>query len=294
MASWQHYHTPASVDEAASLLATYAGRASVIGGGTDLLLDLKFGQHDPVEALVDITSIPELGEIAIEGDTAHIGAAVTHNAIAAHPVLKARATCLTESCGQVGGPQVRNVATLGGNVAHALPAADGTTSLMVLNAEVEVYKDGARAWLPLADTFTGPGKSIINPANDILLGFRFPLASAGEGSAFSRVMRPQGVALPILGCAAWLRLGADGETIADIRICIGPVSPTPSRAATIEAVLRGARFSDALLADAVAIARRDLKPRTSKYRATSAYRVEMLEVLLRRVVPTALDRARGA
>lgn len=292
MKLWERYYTPGTIQEASDLLAAYDGQARVVAGGTDLLLDIRQGHHPPVEALVDITCIEELTRITQDGDTVTIGSGVTHSQIVQSPVLAARATCLVEGCGVVGGPQVRNVATVGGNVAHALPAGDGTTSLVVLDAEAEIHQDGSRRWVPILDMYQGPGDSLINPTRDILLNLRFRLCGTGEATAFKRIMRPQGVALPVLGCATWLRLESDQRTIADTRICIGPVAPIPTRARSVENALRGEVFDDDLLARAVEIARRDLRPRTSRYRATAAYRAEMIDVLLRRSLPLAVNRAR--
>jgi len=218
---------------------------------------------------------------------------VTHTAITRSALLEARATCLVESCGVIGGPQVRNVGTIGGNVAHALPAGDGTTSLIALDAEADVALDGVRQWLPLGDLFVGPGQSRLDQTRDLLVGFRFRLCGRREGSAFKRIMRPQGVAMPILGCAAWVRLDESGERYDDLRICIGPVAQVPARAEAVEEVLRGATVGAESVERAVSVARQTLHPRTSKFRATAAYRQEMIEVLLRRVLPLAAQRARS-
>ncbi|MBZ0276264.1 MAG: FAD binding domain-containing protein, partial [Anaerolineae bacterium] len=127
MKLWHHYHTPTSIDEALALLSRYGGQARVVAGGTDLLVDLRAEEGEPFPALVDITAIPELTTIKTQDSHITIGAGVTHTQIVGSALLAAGATCLVESCGVVGGPQVRNVGTLGGNVAHALPAGDGTT-----------------------------------------------------------------------------------------------------------------------------------------------------------------------
>lgn len=293
MKLWNKYHNPRTVEEAVATLAQYGGAARVIAGGTDLIIDLRAegGQHVQ-EALVDITAIQDLCKITVDGDTVTIGGGVTHAAIVKHPDLARRATALVESCGVVGGPQVRNAGTLGGNVAHALPAGDGTTSLVALDAEVEIVKDGERQWVGIRDMFRGPGKSLLDSTKDILVGFRFTACRQYEGTAAKRVMRPQGVALPVLGCAVWVRVSADGTTYADARVCLAPVAPTPVRIDAVEDVLRGAPINDETLDAAVAAARETLKPRTSKYRATSGYRAEMIEVLLRRTVPLAVERAR--
>ncbi len=290
---WKHYHTPSTVQEALDLLRSYQGRAQVVAGGTDLLLDIRFGNVQAPEALVDITRIDELRQLEADDTTLYIGAGVTHAQIARSEVVRSRATCLAEGCGVVGGPQVRNVATLGGNVAHALPAADGTTALIALDAQAEVVLEGKRQWLPLHALYQGPGQSLLDHSRDLLLRFRVPLANAQEGSAFSRIMRPQGVALPILGGAAWVRLDEGGAHYQDVRICIGPVAKTPTRATAVEAVLRGQLVEDSTLERAINVALETLHPRTSKYRATKAYRQEMIAVILRRVLPRAVQRARS-
>jgi carbon-monoxide dehydrogenase medium subunit len=291
MSLWTFYHTPDSITEALDLLAHYQGQARIIAGGTDLLLDLRHSHADCPVGLVDITHIQDISLIRQDGDTLLIGAGATHTQIVKSPVIAARATCLVESCGVVGGPQVRNVGTLGGNVAHALPAGDGTTSLVALDADVEIAQGGQRRWVNIREMFVGPGQSLIDPTRDLLIGFRLRLCGPREATAFKRIMRPQGVALPILGCAAWVRLDETKTHYEDARICIGPVAKVPARADAVEAALRGQPVSDATVDQAVAAARESLHPRTSAYRATADYRREMVEVLLRRVLPLAALRA---
>lgn len=291
MALWNHYFTPQSLTEAADLLAQFDGRACVVAGGTDLILDLQQGQHPPVEALVDITRIEELKTITRYADKLAVGAGVTHAQLVRHPDIAARATCLAESCGVVGGPQVRNVGTLGGNVAHALPAGDGTTSLVALDAQVEFIKDNQRQWAPILDMFTGPGQSLLNSGRDILLQFQFDLCGPRQATAFSRIMRPQGVALPILGCAVWVELDEAGQNFTNARVCVGPVAAVPVRARQTEAALINQPATAQTINAAITVAGQELHPRTSKYRATAHYRRLMIDVLLRRTLSKAIDRA---
>lgn len=291
MKLWNHYHTPTSVDDAIDLLTRYAGQARIIAGGTDLLVDMRADGHAPQEALIDITRIAEMGQITREGDTITIGAGVTHTQIVKNPLLVNAATCLIESCGVIGGPQVRNVATIGGNVAHALPAGDGTTSLVALDAQAEIYKDGMRQWLPIRDLFRGAGQSFLDSTRDLLIRFRFTAAAAGQATAFARIMRPQGVALPVLGCAVWVSI-ADGQ-FADARVCIAPAAPTPSRAEAVEAALIGKPAVSETVDTAIKTAQESLHLRTSKYRATADYRYEMVAVLLRKTLSKAVERARS-
>ena len=297
-ARWNEYHTPTAIEEALALLTRHAGRARIIAGGTDLILDMEAGHAPPVDVLVDVTRIAGMTDIAQTDGWIVIGAGVTHAQIETSALLRAHAVCLTESCGVVGGPQVRNVATIGGNVAHALPAADGTIGLLALDAQVEVcaLTDGQveRHWQPLLSIFAGPGRNTLGH-HQMLGGFRFHPKMDGEASAFDRIMRPQGVALPVLGMAAWLRLGQDRQTISAARIAIGPAGPVPFRATEAEAVLTAAaRFDESVLAAAVAAAQSQAQLRTSKHRASKEYRHEMVGVLLGRVLSAALERARNS
>lgn len=290
MSEWDHYHVPGSVDEAVAQLAQYGGGARVVAGGTDLLLDLHQGHQPHAAALVDVTRIPEMTQIQTAGEHVHVGAAVTHTAIVASALLAARATCLVEGCGVIGGPQVRNVATLGGNVAHALPAGDGTLSLVALDAEAEVAGPGGRDWRPVRALFAGPGKSTLT-AGEIIVQFRFAGADLAQrqATAFKRIMRPQGVALPILGLAVWVAL--DGDNVRAARIALGPAGPTPMRALAAEASLVGQPMTAATIDLAIEQVWAEARLRTSAHRATADYRHEMVAVLVRRALTLAVERA---
>lgn len=296
MELWQAYFTPTTVEDALETLRSHAGEAQIIAGGTDLMVDLQYSDHSPARplaALVDVTRIVEMTRIDSSGEHLLVGAAATHTQIVKSALLEAHATCLVESCGVVGGPQVRNVGTIGGNVAHALPAGDGTTSLMALDAEADVaWNDGRREWLPMRNLYRGPGVSALDTHRDLLVAFRFRPCAEREGTAFNRIMRPQGVALPVLACAVWVRLTEDKTHYEDVRICIGPIGPVPELAETVQNALRGQPVSDASLDLAVATAYETIEPRTSKYRATAEYRSLMVETLLRRTLPLAAERAR--
>ncbi len=299
MALWQHYHLARTVEETLHLLAQHDGRARIIAGGTDLLLDMEEGKAPPVEALVDVTRVEGMRDIYRDGEYIVVGAAVTHSQIEASDVLREHATCLVESCSVIGGPQVRNVATLGGNVAHALPAADGTVSLVALEAEAQVARlsptgEVTRDWVPILSLFRGPGQSAVDAGREVIVAFRFLARRPHEASAFERIMRPQGIALPILGLAARVQLTPDGFRYERVSICIGPAGPVPFRAHGAERVLQGSEVGEASLAAAVDEALAEARLRTSKHRATREYREEMVRVLMRRVIPRAVERARRA
>lgn len=305
MTHWQRYHTPKTVTDALGLLRQYGDQAQIIAGGTDLILDMQSGNHAPVTALVDVTHINGLAEIhaETEGDEQWVvlGAAVTHTQIERSSLIQEHGAALVESCSVVGGPQVRNVATIGGNVAHALPAADGTIGLLALNAQVEICtlagENGdatlRREWQPLLSIFTGPGKNNLG-SNQLLSAFRFPQRHSRQASAFDRIMRPQGVALPILGLAANVTLDETRRQVTAATIAIGPAGPIPFRAISAEEVLSSASFSDELVEAVIDAAQKQAQLRTSRHRASQEYRHEMVAVLLRRVLQRAVARAKEA
>jgi carbon-monoxide dehydrogenase medium subunit len=292
MEHWTHYHVPETLDEAIALLVRYDGDARVVGGGTDLLLDIAQGRASAPEAMVDPTRVAGLDGIEREDGFIVIGCGATHTRITRDPGIIEHGTCLAESCGVIGGPQVRNVSTLAGNIAHALPAGDGTVGLLVLDGEVETADASGRRWMPLADAFLGPGKSAIDHHRTLLTRMRFPVIGDRAGSAFFRVMRPQGVALPMISMAARLQLDEAG-TIVAARVTVAPAGPVPclSRAAA-EAVV-GGPASGELFAVAAEAALDGLSLRDSKYRASSAYRQEMVRTHLPKVLAVAAERAAG-
>ncbi|MGB5934040.1 MAG: FAD binding domain-containing protein, partial [Anaerolineae bacterium] len=153
---WDEYLFPASLDEALEMLEAHGGEARIIAGGTDLVLQSQRGQC-PAKVMVDITRIPGLDHIEERDAVIYIGAQVTHGGVAASPLIRSRAGVLVEACGSVGGPQIRNVGTLVGNVVNALPAADGAIALFALDAEVEVAERAGRRWTPIATLYAGVG-----------------------------------------------------------------------------------------------------------------------------------------
>src|SRR5215207_10712413 len=159
---WQEYLRPTNLSQALKAFTEAPRPILPIAGGTDLLLDLEQGRHSPVHTLLDVTSIAEMTALELRGDSLFVGAAIPVNRIVLDPLVGARAQALTEACNLIAGPQVRNVATLGGNVAHALPAADGTIALLALEAQVEVAAVSGTRRVPFTSLFLGPGKSALN------------------------------------------------------------------------------------------------------------------------------------
>jgi xanthine dehydrogenase FAD-binding subunit len=286
---WQNYVRPSSISEAIQALTSAPGPAIPLAGGTDLLLDLEQGRHSPVHTLVDLTTVPEMQALELRGDALFIGAAVPLNRVARHPLTAAYAQALVEACDLVGGPQVRNVATLGGNVAHALPAADGTIALLALDAEAEIASPAGVRRMGFGELFAGPGKSVLEPGQEILVGFYIRAAhGAGTVSCFKRIMRPQGVALPIINLAIWLL--REGDCIRDLRVAVGPGAATPFRARAAESALRGNDYCEAAVGAAVEALLGEVKFRSSPRRAGAEYRRHLVVSLFRDTLATAWQR----
>ena len=287
---WQQYLSPRSIPEAILALTSAPGPVIPIAGGTDLLLDIQQGRHTPVHTLVDLTAVPELTQLEERAGKLFIGAAAPLNRIARHPLVVQHAQALVEACDLVGGPQVRNVATLGGNVAHALPAADGTIALLALDAEAEIASATGTRRVPLTNLFLGPGKSSLKHGEELLVGFYLPLMQPHQASCFKRIMRPQGVALPIINLA--IRISRDIETVTEIRIAVGPGAAIPWRAEQAEQALVGKPFS----ADSVDAAQEVLLAhvgfRSSPRRASAEYRRHLVGTLFRETLSAGWQRAK--
>jgi carbon-monoxide dehydrogenase medium subunit len=230
-----------------------------------------------------------LNRLELRPDGVYVGAATPLNKLVASPLLQQHAPALVDACGLIGGPQVRNTATLGGNVAHALPAGDGTIAALALDAQAELADGAGRRFVPLEMLFLGPGRSALDARREVLVGFLLPRRAPGQGSAHRRVMRPQGVAIAILNMAVWLERRQ--ERIAQVRVALGPAGPRPLRARAAEAALLGKAPEAGVIADAVQALLGEASFRTSPHRATAEYRRSVAAWLLEQTLLAAWERA---
>ncbi len=289
MALWKTYHLAESINDALQALAAGPGESCLVAGGTDLLLDLQQGRHPSVQTLVDVSNIPEMTVLEVRQGELFIGAALPLNQVVASPLVQQHAQALHEAAGLIGGSQVRNTATLGGNVAHALPAGDGTISLLALDAQAEIADLHGRRRAPVGELYLGPGRSSLHPQAEVLVGFYLPLSEPGVASAFRRIMRPQGVAIAIINMGVWLK--REGDYIQDIRIAVGPAGPTPVRARSAEQLLRGRQPDATTLQQTLAALLSEARFRTSPHRATAEYRHHLAGVLLQETFSLAWQRS---
>ncbi len=289
---WEDYLFPTTVEQALAILRDHRGEARIIAGGTDLILELENGER-ATNYLVDITRIPGLDGIELQDGYITLGANVTHAQVADSTLIQERATALAEGCQQVGGPQIRNIATVVGNVVSSQPAGDATLPLLALDAEAETADEEGTKWHALGTLFEGPGSSRVDSTAQMVTRLRFPPLSARQGSAYERFARRRALALPILAGAVVVETDATGKVFEGVRISLGPVAPVPFRARRTEKALRGSSIDEASIATKVHTVLKEAEPRTSILRASMEYRRELLSVLLRRGIIRALQRARG-
>jgi carbon-monoxide dehydrogenase medium subunit len=285
----EEYMLANTVGEVLALLDERRGEARIISGGSDLLLELQQGNCPPIARLVDVTEVAELCALEIRKGFLYIGAAVTLERLANSDLVIMHARALSNAARLMANPQVCNVATIGGNVAHALPAADGTIALLALDARVIVASSTGRRVVPLSDLFKGPGESTLDPCADLLVGFELPLRENGQASAFARRINPQGIALAMLNTAIWLE--RHGAQIQAVRIAVGPSGPVPRRMWAAEQALSGQEYEPGLLDVAREMLLKEANFRTSPHRATAEYRRHLVGVLLEEAFHEAWVRA---
>ncbi len=280
---------PSTIPEALKLLASYGGRARVIAGGTDLIPQMQAGEVR-TEALVDVSRIPSMCTITLEGGILRVGAAVTHAELAASPLIRAQAPLLAQAAAEVGSPQIRNAGTIGGNVVNAQPAADGALALLALGAEAEIFQASGSRWVSLESLYDRPGASKVDSHSAILAGFRFsPINQPGYGSAYRRLGKCKSIALPVLCAAAIVRI-VDG-CFAKVAIALGPVAAGPLRVRQVEAWMARKPATPETIQQAAEMARQEAHPRDSLLRCSRAYRDPLVAVLVHSVLETASQGA---
>ena len=285
------YYTPTTVQECLGHLTELQGQGRLIAGGTDLMPGLAGGRYRP-QALIDTTGIKGFERLELQAEEAVIGAGVTHAVVSGHKELAGLLPALAQACGSVGSPQIRNVATLAGNVVNAQPAADSAMALVALGAVAEIAAPAGARKEPVENLYAGLGKSTIDPAAELLTAFYVPLPKEGEASAYGRISPRNALCLPTVNAAAFV--SAPGGKIKEARLALGPVAEKPFRPKEAEERLLGADIDDTeAFAQAALAAARASSPRDSCLRGCSDFRKQLIRVLTGRVIAQAAKTARG-
>ena len=282
MSTIERYFAPQTLEEAAAILAQ--GGATILAGGTDLMVQVHAGRVKFEPALMNIRRVAGLHGIWLQDGAVRIGALATITDLLTNPIVRGKLPVLAEAADHFASDQIRNVATVGGSLCNASPAGDVAPPLLVLDAEVELVSrpNGAlrTRTLPLAEFFTGPGRTRREP-HELLAAVRVPLPKTGFTAQFLKCgTRP---ALDIATIAIAIGGLRSGRALHGVRVALGAVAPVPLRAVRTEAAIEG-RDLDAAAIDAAAETARDEAKPISDLRASAWYRQELLHNMVKRML----------
>lgn len=280
------YHEPQSMKDAFALLEGHGEAAMLLAGGTDLIIEVKQETKTP-DHLISLRCIPGLQEIVYENGELCIGAMVTHRMIEKSELLREKFSLLTDSVDNLGSVQVRNVATIGGNICNAAPSADTAAPVVALGAKLVLEGPAGEREVFIEDFFQGPGKTAL-AAGEILRTIRIPVLPEGACSCYIKHSRRKAMDLPLLGIA--VIIVPDGNMVCkEARIALSLAGPVPFRAKKAEDFVTGKPLSRDVWEQAAEIALSESNPRTS-FRTTAEYRKKMICALIPRAAEVALKR----
>jgi carbon-monoxide dehydrogenase medium subunit len=272
------------VAEALSLLSRYKGKAKVIAGGTDVIPKLKRRETKAPEYIIDLKGLAGLDYIKYgEAKGLALGALVTIHAVETSPIIQQKFNVLFQAAQSMASAQVRNRATIAGNICNAVPSADTAPALLTLEAKLKLVSQKTERIVNIEDFFTGPNETVLTDA-EILQEIQVPNLTPNSRGVYLKLTPRRAMDLAIVGVAVLVIL--DGASCKDIRIALGAVAPTPIRAKQAEATIRGQRFSDTLVERAAEIASAESSP-IDDHRASAEYRREMVKVLTKRAIQQA-------
>ncbi len=280
------YLGPKTVREALQIISEYGRKAEVLAGGTDLVISMKKRQINP-QYIVNIKDIPDLDYIRYGREPGlKIGALATHSDIANSPIIKDMFNPLATACNKVGTPQVRNMATIGGNVCKAGPSQDTPPVLLVLDARLKLVTLSGDRVVPIDKFFLGPFKTVLQEA-ELLTEIQIPTPPPRSAGCYKWCTKAVTVDETLVGVAVLMSLESPGGVCSDIKIALGSVAPTPIRARKAEEVFRGKKVNDRLIEQAAQVAAEETRPRSR-----ADYRRRMSRVLVSEAITEAWQTIR--
>lgn len=282
------YIAPASLDEALALRAEHGAAARPVAGATDLVVELDRGAHAGVELLIDLSRIGGLDTISVTGDTIRLGATTTHHDVVTHEVCRTDALALAQACLEIGSPQLRNRATVVGNIVTASPANDTISALTALDATVEVASAAGSRSQPIAGFITGFRDTTLAD-DELVTAITVPRLAANQRSIFVKAGLRRSQAISVVHLAAVVTFADDG-TVADAVLALGSVAPTIVTVPGLADALRGRPLDGATCRSAAALAVETASP-IDDLRATAEYRARQVAAMTERALATlAADR----
>jgi len=283
------YFEPKTVNEALSVLAEHGAEAKVIAGGTDVMVDIKYKEEPG--CLVNIKKLPGMTRIKENGSSLRIGALVTIHELELNPLVREKLPVLWEAAHQFASLQIRNTATLGGNICRASPSGETLAPLLVLEAKGRLaFSDGEKTE-PFTSFFQGPGKSVLG-TKGLLTEIDVPYPPSGSKSVYLKHAVRGAMDIAMVGVAVLITPDGGKNNMQDVRIGLGAVAPTPVRATKTEALLRGKPLTATLLKEAAALAASESSP-ISDQRSSAEYRRWIVEALTRRGLEQTWKAATG-
>ena len=283
---WNQYFSPENLQDALHLIGTDPVQTRLIAGGTDLVLDFSTNGLPPVDALVDISNISELKKISQYSEVITIGSAVTLSEIIRSDLINRHAGILSDAARQIAGLQIRNVATLGGNVVNASPAADMVPPLLVLECKVMIINsEQTTRDIPL-EKFLQGNRNVDLSSGEIVTGFSFKVPEADSIQYFRKVQNRKSMAIAILNIAILLKI--KDKRIAHARIGMGAVASTAVRIKTVERRLAGLPVCEVDDPQLFTDIHKDISP-ISDFRATRNYRLSVAQNLTHQAVVEMLN-----
>jgi carbon-monoxide dehydrogenase medium subunit len=283
-------HECATLEEASTLMRRYAPRSRFLAGGTDLLVDLKTGRIATTH-LVSLNRIDSLRGITVTDNGLRLGALTSITELNRSLLVRQSFAPLLDASRRMAAPPIRNVATVGGNIMSAVPCADLPPILMAMRAEVEVWSSEGVRRIALDAFFVGPRRTLLQDG-EILIAVIVPKLPNDFGAAYERFGLREGNAIAVASVAASLQLDGGG-TITEARLILGAVAPIPKLVADAGRILLGRPADENTFGEAARIAREAAQP-ISDVRGTAQFRRDLIEVLTRRALLKARERAGGA
>lgn len=283
------FHEANTLKEASQWMGQYAPNARLMAGGTDLLVDLKTGRY-ATSHVVSLNRIASLRGLATTNGSLRIGALTTPNQLWAATTIWERFPAIVDAVRDMAVPQIRNMATVGGNIAGAVPSGDLPPILIALNASVILWSLSGEREVPLEDFFVGP-RQTVRRADEILTEIRLPYPPPRFGAAYAPFALREANGCAVASVAASLRLDEKG-VILDARVCVGAVAPVPKLVKTAKTALVG-KVADKAAFRKAAEAARDTSQPISDIRSSANYRRELIDILTRRALDSARQRALG-
>jgi carbon-monoxide dehydrogenase medium subunit len=286
------YAAPTSLAEATRLLAGTSGKARILAGGTDIIVQLREGLRE-ADLVVDVKKIPELTELSFSlAKGLRLGASVPCYRIYEEDAISRAYPALADAARIVGGWQIQSRASVGGNLCNSSPAGDTIPALIAQGVTCVIASPQGQREVKVEEFCTGPGKNVLQPG-ELLVTLVFPPPVAKASSAYERFIPRNEMDIAVVGAGSWVKLSADGQKIEQARVGLCAVAPTPKFAAEASQWLAGKPATEATFAEAGELAKKVASPITDM-RGPAEYRTHLVGVLVKRTLAKAADRARGS